>query len=136
MKRLLALTLTILFLMVGSVLAETLTFEWRQTDLTNLREWKLFWGDASGGPYTELSTIAYDGGSGPIYSSPADVNVTGDQGTNIVKYFVLIACGDVPQEGGSTEYMCSEDSNEVNYSFWIPAGMFSVPVEFRIIPNP
>jgi len=135
MKRLF-LALVMFFFLAGSASAEILTFEWNQVDTTNLKEWKLFWGDTSGGPYTELSTIPYDGSPGPVYSSPAEANVTGDQGTNVVKYFVLIACGDVPQASGTPEYLCSEDSNEVSHSFWIPAGMFSVPIEFKIISSP
>ena len=136
MKKKFCLWLIVLLMLTGTAFAETLTFQWEQTDLTNLREWKLFWGDASGGPYVELSTIAYDGSSGPTYSSPAEVQVTGDQGTHVMKYFVLIACGDVPQEDGSTSYLCSVDSNEVSKNFWIPSGMFSVPLNFEIVPNP
>ncbi len=103
-KLLVSLVIGLSLVLCSSVSAEILTFEWNQADLTNLKEWKLFWGDASGGPYTELSVIAYDESPGPIYSSPADAPVTGDQGTTVTKYFVLIACGDVPQEGGGAEY--------------------------------
>ena len=135
-KLLVSLVIGLSLVLCSSVSAEILTFEWNQADLTNLKEWKLFWGDASGGPYTELSVIAYDESPGPIYSSPADAPVTGDQGTTVTKYFVLIACGDVPQEGGGAEYMCSADSNEVSHGFWIPAGMFSVPFNFQIVVVP
>jgi hypothetical protein len=135
MKRFI-LTIVCLLAIVGftsQVYAETLTFEWTQSDTTNLKEWKLFWGDASGGPYTEAAVIPYDPHvAGPIYSSPATLSVTGEQGTNVTKYFVLVACGDIPQADGSTEYLCSKDSNEVSNKFWIPAGVFSVPVNFQI----
>jgi len=29
----------------------------------------------------------------------------------------------------------SENSNEISFSVWIPAAVFSVPVNFRIIPE-
>lgn len=136
MKKLFLVILATLFLLsAGTVLAETLTFEWTQADLTNLKEWKLLWSDTQGGPYVDLTTIGYDGSAGPSYSSPADVEVTGKQGTHAMKYFVLRACGDIPQQDGSTSYLCSKDSNEVSKDFWIPAGTFSVPLNFEIVPN-
>ncbi len=113
-----------------------LTFQWEQADTTNLTEWKLFWSDTSGPPYAELAVISYSGEGGPIYTSPQEAIVSGNQGTEVIKYFVLIACGDVPQEGGGAEYMCSVDSNEVSHGFWIPAGMFSVPFNFQIVEIP
>jgi len=114
--------------------AETLTFEWTQEDTTNLKEWKLFWSEVSGGPYTEIAVITYDSAAGgPIYNSSQDIVVTGDQATHVMKYFVLIACGDIPQSDGSTKYLCSEDSNEVSHDFWISAGQFSVPINFKIV---
>jgi hypothetical protein len=138
MKKL-TMIMVICFLAIASFAWATetskiLTFEWAQEDTTNLKEWKLLWGDSSGGDFTEIATIAYDSGvAGPIYSSPETVNVVGDQGTHVLKYFVLRACGDVPQEEGGTEYLCSENSNEVSENFWIPAGRFSVPINFKII---
>jgi len=142
MKRAL-LTLAVFLVMVCFVVpayaadtTKTLTFEWSMEDTTNLKEWKLLWSDTSGPPYTELKVIPYPIDGGPVYSSPATIPVTGEQGTHVIKYFVLIACGDVPQEGGGLEYLCSVDSNEVSYDFWIPAGQFSVPVQFNIVEVP
>lgn len=142
MKKLLIVLLATLFLALplavsGAEVTETLIFEWRMEDITNLTEWRLFWSDTSGGPYIEVATIPYDPEvPGPVYSSaetpPA---VTGDQGTTVTKYFVLVSCGDIPQQDGTSEYLCSGDSNEVSHGFWIPAGMFSVPLEFKIRAN-
>ena len=117
---------------------ETLTFEWDQTDTTNLKEWRLYWGDAAGGPYDtqEVAVIPFDGSAGPTYSSPADATVSGPQGTHVTKYFVLVACGDIPQNDGTTNYECSTNSNEVSHAFWIPAGQFSVPIQFKIVTTP
>ena len=130
------ITLAILSLFASLAVAETLTFEWSQPDLTNVKEWKILWGDVQYGPYVEAATAVYDGTPSPTYSTPADLEVTGDQGTHVIKYFVARACGDVPQENGVPVYLCSEDSEEINYDFWIPAGVFSVPLNFIIIPNP
>lgn len=116
-------------------LTETVTFEWDQEDTTNLKEWRLYWGDAPGGPYAEqeVALIPYPGSGGPSYSSPAEATVSGEQGSTVTKHFVLVACGDIPQEGGGTAYSCSENSNEVSHGFFIPAGRFSVPVNFKVI---
>jgi hypothetical protein len=127
------------FLFAANVKAETktLTAQWEMTDTTNLKEWKLFWSDVTGGPYEEILVIPYDPNDpGPIYTSPATVTVTGPQGTTVTKYFVMISCGDIPQEGGGTQYLCSGDSNEASADFWIPAGQFSVPLNFQITAVP
>ena len=118
---------------------KTLTFEWTMNDTTNLKEWVLKWSETAGGPYDvePAAVIAYDPSApGPVYSSPEVINVTGDTATHVIKYFVLVACGDVPQADGSKKYMCSGNSNEVSWDFWIPAGQFSVPVQFNIKATP
>lgn len=115
--------------------SQKLTFEWKMTDTTNLKEWKLFWADAAGGPYdlTPVAVIPYDPSEpGPKYSSSATPTVQGNQASHIIKYFVMIACGDISQSDGSTKYLCSGNSNEVSWDFWIPAGVFSIPLEFTI----
>ena len=128
------------FLYASNVMAaekvQTITAQWEQTDTTNLKEWKIFWSDTSGGPYTEILVITYDPTStGPTYSSPTTVQVIGNPATTVKKYFVMIACGDIPQEDGTTKYECSENSNEPSVDFWIPAGRFSVPLTFEMIAN-
>ena len=117
-------------------LTETLTFEWDQEDTTNLKDWRLYWSDNAGGPYDEkeVAIIAYNPSDpGPTYSSPAAASVSGPQGSTVTKYFVLVACGDIPQPDQTTKYECSENSNEVSYNFWIPAGQFSIPIKFKIV---
>lgn len=138
MKRLfkiLTILLSIMLLSSIAVIADsyTVTAQWDQSDTTNLKEWKLFWSDTSGGPYTEIMVIPYDpAAGGPTYTSPASVDVTGPQGTMVKKYFVMIACGDIPQADSTTKYECSVDSNQAEYDFWIPAGKFSIPLNFEI----
>jgi hypothetical protein len=111
-----------------------LTFIWDQVDKTNLKEWRLYWADVAGGPYATdpLAIIPYDGSTELSHTSPAEATVTGEQGSTVTKFFVLVACGDIPQADGSTVYECSENSNEISYDFFIPAGRFSVPVQFRL----
>jgi hypothetical protein len=139
MKTLVVSILTILFVVfsfqsvVADEVTETLTFEWEQDDTTNLKEWVMAWGASAGGPYTDLITLPYSAGDpAGTFSSPVDAVVTGQQATTETRYFVLKACGDIPQGDGTTAYECSVWSNEASYGFWIPAGKFSVPVQFRI----
>lgn len=143
MKKIFSTLFVLFFLFIGVSFAadktETLTFEWDQTDTTNLKEWRLYWSDTTGGPYDqqEVAVIPYDSAApGPTYSSPATATVTGDPGTQVTKFFVLVACGDIPQQDGTTQYLCSDNSNEASYAFWIPAGQFSVPINFLIKANP
>jgi len=138
MKKLFGLVLVLMLVFSVNVLAaettETLTFEWTQEDTTNLKEWKLFWSDVAGGSYTEIAVITYNPeNEGPVHTGVEEILVTGDQATYVKKYFVLRACGDIPQPDGTATYLCSEDSNEVSHDFWIPAGVFSVPVQFKMI---
>lgn len=141
MKKLLTAIMVICFLamvMIGTATAaettKTLTFQWEQTNPETVIEWKLWWSDISGGPYgTSIGTFAHDDNTnGPIFSDSNEMLVTGSPGTNVVKYFILKACGDVIQPDGSFLRECSEASNEVSYTFWIPSGSFSAPFNFII----
>ena len=139
MKKLLVLVLSVLLLALAvqsfaESATEVVTFGWTQEDVTNLKEWDLMWSDTAGGPYVSVTKISYDA-SNPAgdFTSPATATVNGEQGTNVVKYFIMKACGDIPQADNTTVYECSAPSNEISYSFWIPAGKFSVPVQFRVI---
>jgi len=140
MKKVFVLVLAILFVIGVAAWAdqttETLTFQWDQPNLTNVKEWKIYWGDTSGGPYDTIpvATVAYTGGAGP-FEAVGNPVVTGDSATTVKKYFVAVACGDVPQADGSTKYECSADSDEISHDFWIPFGGFEAPVTFKIIAN-
>ena len=139
MKKIIALILLFFFIAIPAVadeVTQTLTFAWEQDDTTNLLEWEMRWGTAAGGPYTQLATIPYNAGDpAGTFQSPVNSTVTGAPATTETRYFVLRACGNIPQQDGTTVYECSEFSNEVSFGFWIPAGQFSVPVQFRIIPQ-
>jgi hypothetical protein len=136
MKKLI-IALFMCFCLIGTVNAEeiTKTFAWDEpTDLIKITQWELYMGETSGGPYAKVTDILKVPDQ-TVFEAPATVDIVGAPGTNETRYFVLIACGDQPLEGGETEYQCSADSNEVNFSVWIPADAFNVPVLFRIIPN-
>jgi hypothetical protein len=117
----------------------TKTFEWEQAeaDLPRLVEWEMFWGVVAGGPYASLLKIPYDSSLPvqPTYEAPTTVTVTGPPGTTQTRYFVLKACGNIPQSDGTTKYECSDNSNEVSWDFWIAATGFSAPVKFSIKPE-
>lgn len=130
--------LTILLILLSTVafaadITKQATISLEMQDTTNLKEWKLLMADTSGGETlsSAVLTIAYEGGSG-AFSKQESIPISGSQGTHVVKYFTMVACGDVPQEEGGTQYMCSAQSNEVSVDFWIPAGQFSVPLTFDI----
>ena len=143
MKKLLVVLTAILLLafvpfVIATDITQTLTFQWEDTNNPDImQDWRLYWSEIAGGPYDEtpVSIIPYEG-TGPTFSSPAEAIVSGIPATHVVKYFVLVACGNTIQADGSTKYECSANSNEIFYDFWIPAGKFSVPVQFKIVVTP
>ena len=132
----LLIVLTLALPVYSAEKTETLTFEWEHTagDVP-VKTWQLEWGIAPGGPYTKLTDVPYADAVGGVYQAPVQAVVTGQPGTHETRYFILKACGDVPQEGGGTAYQCSDPSNEASYAFWIPSTGFSAPVQFTIKPN-
>lgn len=117
-------------------LTEKKTFVWSagsNWETQTPTQFELYWGVVAGGPYTLLATVSYEQATAPPeFSSAVEAVVTGNPGTEETRYFVLAACGDVPQQDGTTIYECSDNSNEVSYTFWIPADQFSIPGNFRI----
>jgi hypothetical protein len=129
-----SLIMTLIFALTSicanaSETVETLTFAWEHDNPTLVTAFELHLGVTAGGPYALATEIPNE----LPYESPTEVVVTGDPGTTETRYFVLRACGDVPLEGGGTEYQCSDWSNEVSYGFWLAPDQFKVPVNFRII---
>lgn len=115
---------------------ETLTFEWEHTaGDVQVKTWEMDWGVIAGGPYTKLIDIPYADAVGGVYQAPVQAVVTGQPGTHETRYFILKACGDVPQEGGGTAYQCSDPSNEASFAFWIPSTGFSAPIKFTVKPQ-
>ena len=109
----------------------TKTFAWdAPTDLELITKWELHWSGVEGGPYTKVTEIPKVADQ-TVFEAPATVDIIGPPGTTQTRYFVLTACGDVPS-GDTTEFKCSDNSNEVNFSVYIPTAEFNVPVNFRI----
>jgi len=87
------------------------TFAWEQNvdDLPQMKEWRMYWSDAAGGPYTAvLDTdgnpiiIPYDPlDPDGIYDSTQIMIVPGTPGTTVTKYFVLTA---VDQSDNESDY--------------------------------
>ena len=119
-------------LMIAGAAEIVKTFAWDEpSDLAQIKNWEMYWGSTKGGPYAKLMEVPKDGN----FEEPVTVDISGPPATNQTRYFVLKACGDVPQEDGSTVYECSDNSNEASFTVWIPANKFQVPVNFRILPE-
>jgi len=125
----------ILFLLLATAVnaAEiTKTFAWdTPADMDIITKWELHWGNTAGGPYVKLTDIIKVAGQ-TVFEAPATVDISGPAATTQTRYFVLKACGDIPQAGGGTVYECSGNSNETDFSVWIPANGCEVPVNFRV----
>jgi hypothetical protein len=106
MKKLFIAVMALLFMtagLVGIVAADVnkeLTFLWNQdaADLAELKEWRLYWSDTTGGPYTQVLNTAgvpivipYDPATGPDYTTQDVIPVPGAPGTTVRKYFVMTA---------------------------------------------
>lgn len=137
MKKIILIIVLIFTLAVFSVNAtdtiKTLTFAWEhEAGDVPVINWQMEWGVTAGGPYAKLGDIAYADAINGTYESPIQAVVTGQPGTHETRYFILRACGNVPQEDESIKYECSDPSNEVSHAFWITVTGFSAPVQFRI----
>lgn len=137
MKKLFALSI-FLFLLSGTVFAETVEISWeqKQIDLSSLAGWRVFMGylpDTT--THTEIIAIEYTGQS-PPYVAQKDVAVTGQAGQLVKVYFSIASYsknGNVtPRVSGKTPD--GKDSLEIQ----IPFGDVSEPfnVIFKIIPQP
>lgn len=116
---------------------ETKTFGWNAGSnwaTSPPTKFKMFWNDSESGEYALMETFEASGTGGPdSFSSPLEVTVSGPPSTWVTKYFVLKACGDVQQEDGSTQEICSDPSNVLEQKFWIKFDGYSIPVRFRVI---
>jgi hypothetical protein len=141
MRKILGLTILIFAILATpfSILAdeqlnETITFAWdAHPQIDRINHFVMSWSDRAGGPYAELVQISKE--NAIDNQEPIEAVVSGPEETTVTRYFVLAACGDVTKEDGSIVNECSGPSNEVSYDFWIPFSGFSVPVQFRIIPQ-
>ena len=134
-KNLIIALIIILLPVLVSAAEITKTFAWDEPgdpgDLEVITQWELHWGVTQGGPYAKMIDIPKDGN----YQEPVTVDISGTPGTDQTRYFVLKACGNQPQSGGGTAYECSDNSNEVSFSVWIPSNKIKVPVNFIILPE-
>jgi hypothetical protein len=136
MKKLVFIAIIFIFTFAHQAYAldKTVTFAWDPHDQIDIiKNFELHWANQQGGPYGQLAVIAK--ADAIDNEEPIQATVTGNPATTVIRYFVLKACGDLPQEDGSTLYECSGPSNEISVDFWIPAEAYKVPVNFRIVPE-
>jgi hypothetical protein len=125
MKRIILVLLCVgilLFPIHSMCASKTLTFTWNQDSgsLSILAGWKVYQATASGGPYTLLSSITYDGTPKSSYTGTGTINQS--DGTSKVYYFVCRALGKSGLE--------SANSNEVSAT--IDLTVPGVPVTFTV----
>jgi hypothetical protein len=134
MKKLIILLICLFAAVAFADITETLTFGWQQETLDYVTHWELEMGISDTGPFMNIGSIPYDGTPQAEFQAPLETTVTGPGGTTQTRYFRMRTCGDVPQPDGTTQAECSTGySNVISHDFWIPAGEFQVPVQFRII---
>ena len=132
MKKIMAMVVAALLLLVVSAFAvaestsKNVTFEWSQTGIEYVSGWRLYWGDTSGGPFTPVVDIPYDGSEKPAYEATTLLTVNGEYGSTVVKYFVLTTLGK------GEEQLESGYSNEAQASFYVAFPSPGVPVNFTI----
>jgi hypothetical protein len=120
----------------------SLTFEWEQapTDLPNLSNWKLHWGDLEAGPFTPVVgadgaelTVPYTGTPAPTYQMTHPFIVTLPAGATVTKYFVMTA---IDTDGNPSDYsnVATNPDGSVGVPFRAPLGApFSMSVEAVIV---
>ena len=103
---------------------KTITFAWEQAaaDLPNLREWRILYAFVSGGPYTLLATVPFDGTPRPEYSNPTPVTIVPD-GEKRMVYFVATAVANSGAESGYSNQV----SDEIDFT------VVTIPIQFRIV---
>ncbi|MBU1067585.1 hypothetical protein KKE60_07335 [Patescibacteria group bacterium] len=127
MKKLLSIFITILLTLVFTGISMAgvtrVTFQWEQTlpSPNDLAGWKLYRGNATGGPYTLQSTILFTVVMS-TYEYAADITVPDN--TETTYYFVLTAYDTSANE--------SPYSNEISKKFDLKGP--NVPSGFRLKP--
>jgi hypothetical protein len=120
---LLSLILMVTLAFAGS---KQVTFTWGQAaaDLPNLKSWNIKYSMSSGGPYTLLGNMIYDGTAKPTYTSAQTITLVPD-GQKQTIYFVATAVGKSGVESGN--------SNQVSAEFDFTT--VTIPVSFTITIN-
>jgi hypothetical protein len=108
--------------LVAFAATRTATFTWTQdaASLPKIQSWRVYSASTSGGPYTQLAEIAYDGSPKPSYTGSA--TLTQADGTAKTWYFICRAHGKNGIESGN--------SNEV--SAVIDLTVPGTPVSFTV----
>ena len=96
--------------------AKTIDFTWTQSDPTRINSWKLFQSTTTGGPYTEVLNVPWNGTDTTIAASlPATTLAPGND-----YYFAVVSFGDFG--------LFSENSNEVKIDRTGPATVIQLRI--------
>jgi hypothetical protein len=123
MKKLIVLLVVLLMAVAGYAATRTATFAWTQdaASLPLLAKWNIYSATKSGGPYTLLSSITYDGTPKAQYTGSG--TLTQADGTSQQYFFVCRALGKSGIE--------SANSNEVSAT--IDLTVPGIPVSFQVL---
>lgn len=113
----------------GTTKSISLDFEWSQPDAagSDLAGWKLYRGEAAGGPYTYLATINFTGTLADIYTTTQAM--TSPIGEEKTWYFVLTA---FDQSGNETPFS-NEASARIDFKPPSTPTLFKVTI--RVVPQ-
>jgi hypothetical protein len=129
----------------GSALSDInkeFTFLWEQdaADLPQLKEWRFYWSDTTGGPYTAILDtlgnpliVLYDGSPSASYTSEQVVVVPGQPGTSVTKYIVMTAVDQSDNESGYSAEAIDNSTGEGFVVIKIPMGR---PFSVKVIVKP
>jgi hypothetical protein len=104
---------------VFNKVSQTVDFTWTQTDTARVTSWKLYKADVTGGPYSEIANIPWDGTSATVSASiPADTLAPGND-----YYFVVVSFG--------ADGLFSPNSNEVKIDRKPPTKVINLKITLQ-----
>ena len=123
MKKLIVLLVVLLMAVSVFAATRTATFTWTQdaASLPLLSKWNVYSATKSGGPYTLLSSITYDGTPKAQYTGTGTLTQT--DGSSATYFFICRALGKSGIESGN--------SNEVSAT--IDLTVPGVPINFQVV---
>lgn len=126
--------LPMMLLAAAPTASETVVFQWEQEGLEVVRGWNLYWSSESGKGYEKIVSIPYEGGTEAVFSSSHVLEVSGEYGSTVTKYFVMRTVGKEDRSDGSENE--SEISNEISHGFRIswptPSGPFNLVIKIEV----
>ncbi len=128
MKKFIAIIFVVLLLMFPmSAIADDVnaTFSWTQTDYDQVTYWVLYWGSATGGPYTVGNTQIDKSIIDPQQTAPVIIQYPPNAKTTY--YYVLVAFHD------ADHFSSNSNETELEVDFILIPG---APVQLQVIITP